>query len=102
MKQEELTSLEQELLDILPRGKDNARTARELTKLFSSRLSLRVSYGLVESLRKKGLLIGASRTDPKGYYLVSDEEEKQHFLASYEAQVKQELITLRIMKQASL
>ncbi|MCY3031370.1 hypothetical protein [Aerococcus sp. Group 1] len=102
MKQEKLTSLEQELIDILPRGKGNARTARELTKLFSCQLSLRVFYGLIESLRKKGILIGASRTDPKGYYLVSDEEEKQHFLAGYEAQVKQELLTLEIMKQASL
>lgn len=94
---EELTPQEKRLITLLPRGKENARNGTYLSRLLG--IERRSFFSLVEGLRRKGRFIGSSRKNPKGYYLVANEEEKAHFLASYKAQVKREIETLKILER---
>lgn len=94
---EELTPQEKRLITLLPRGKENARNGTYLSRLLG--IERRSFFSLVEGLRRKGCFIGSSRKNPKGYYLVTSEEEKDHFLASYKAQVKREIETLKILER---
>ncbi|MDK6856154.1 hypothetical protein ACX3VT_01345 [Aerococcus sanguinicola] len=96
---EELTRAEKEVFDLLPAGREQAKTASTLCSLCKNPLSVRDFRELIASMRAKGLLIGASRTPPQGYYLVSDEDELHAFIASYEAQVKEEMRVLTILKE---
>ncbi|MGM7556960.1 hypothetical protein [Aerococcus christensenii] len=93
----DFTKQEQALLNILPRGKENARNGTYLSRLLG--VERRSFFSLVEGLRRKGCFIGSSRKSPKGYYLVANEEEKNHFLVSYKAQVKREIETLKILER---
>ncbi|MCT7752248.1 MAG: hypothetical protein N4R58_04695 [Lactobacillus iners] len=95
---EELTLQEKRLITLLPRGKENARNGTYLSRLLG--IERRSFFSLVEGLRRKGCFIGSSRKNPKGYYLVANEEEKDHFLASYKAQVKREVETLKILERS--
>ncbi|KAA9301938.1 MULTISPECIES: hypothetical protein [Aerococcus] len=96
---EELTRAEKEVFDLLPTGRRQAKTASTLCQLLKPQLSVREFRELIASMRAKGLLIGASRTAPQGYYLVADEDELHAFIASYESQVKEEMRVLTILKK---
>lgn len=87
---EELTKTEQAILDQLPRGKPQALTARTIIGKMKPRINIRSFREYIASMRSKGILIGASRSSPQGYYLVTNKGEAKEFIGGYRAQVQKE------------
>ena len=95
----ELNPVEQLVYDSIPRGIENAKTFKEMN------LNLRYKrdfYRIVESLRNKGKIIGAIRSRDSGYYVATNEDEKEQAIVTFEAQPKKELKTASRMRKAEL
>lgn len=94
----ELTRVEQLVYDLLPRGINNAKTFKEMD-LHVDKCSF---YRIIESLRNKEKIIGAVRMRESGYYVATNEEEKELAIRTYEAQPLKELKTASVMRKARL
>jgi len=76
-----LTKPEAAFLTILPEGRDNALTAREIGNLMLPRLgygpSERAVRQIASDLRRRGHLIGSSPRAPYGFYRPADLAEAE-------------------------
>lgn len=71
----------QRLLLVLPRGAANAIPGRDLVKLLGLD-DLRQLTALIEQLRRDGVPVCASCSDPRGYYIAETPEELERYLRS--------------------
>jgi hypothetical protein len=76
MMKNKVINLEKHFLALLPTGKVNALTAREIKGYLPFNVDLRIVQALVERLRLKGVLI-CSNLDGKGggYYRPANDDE---------------------------
>lgn len=83
----ELTIIEKAVLELIPRGIERKIAISELVSLVG--IDERSMYTIINNLRKKGVPICAKRSgENRGYYVATNEEEKERGLASYKSQVK--------------
>ena len=86
---EELTIIEEAILDMIPRGSENKRIAKDLANNIG--LGWRDVYGVINSLIKKGVPIVANRQgayEHRGFYIATNEYEVNTGLSSLKEQVK--------------
>ncbi len=86
---EELTIIEEAILDMIPRGSENKRIAKDLANNIG--LGWRDVYGVINSLIKKGVPIVANRKgayEHRGFYIATNEYEVKTGLSSLKEQVK--------------
>lgn len=82
-----MNKIDIDVLSILPRGRENARTGKELCKLLG--INERIFYSVIRRLRLKGVPVMSSRDDePRGAYIATDELEKAQGVKPYESQYK--------------
>ncbi|GGI63653.1 hypothetical protein [Limosilactobacillus caviae] len=84
MKQ--LDKEEQQLLDLLPKGIERPRPLKELVKLtgWSNRRVRGIIYRLIVLHH---VPIGAQYNRPNGYYIITNNEERQQALAPLTSQI---------------
>ena len=83
---------------ILPRGRENAVTGRELVGLLRLR-SIRELTQLIERERRAGAPICASNdTALPGYYIAADERELAAYISSLDRRVKNIRLTRQYLK----
>lgn len=81
-----LTTIESDVLDIIPNGSDRKITIRDLIQLVGA--DERTIYEVINSLRKKGVPICAKRSGENGgYFIAQTEDERTEGLYSYKSQV---------------
>lgn len=81
----ELTIIEQSILKMIPLGDERKISIGELSSLVD--IDKRSIYTIINNLRKKGVPICATRSgENRGYYVATNEEEKERGLASYRSQ----------------
>lgn len=98
MEKVKLTHDERLVWQLIPYGRTNARTHKDLLPS----MKRREWCAIIQSLRKKGKLIGASRSGRAGYYKICSEEERRATLAQYQAQVKEELAIIAHLEKADM
>ena len=82
-----MNKIDIDVLSVLPRGRENARTGKELCKLLG--INERIFYSVIRRLRLKGVPVISIRDDePRGLYLSTDELEKAQGVKPYESQYK--------------
>ena len=82
-----MNKIDIDVLSVLPRGRENARTGKELCKLLG--INERIFYSVIRRLRLKGVPVMSSRDDePRGVYIATDEFEKAQGVKPYESQYK--------------
>lgn len=64
-------------------------------------LDLRGINATVRDLRRKGVLVGASKKKPAGYYLPGNENEIREYMAAFKAELFDMIETYRIQRKAS-
>lgn len=75
------------MLELIPTGKENAISRRELVSLTS--LKDRVVRLRIEQYRNEGICICSNWSEgAKGYYLPGNEAEQKEFLKNYSAYIK--------------
>ena len=94
----ELTSQEQLVYDLLPRGVENSRTYKQL----NLNIDKRAFFQVVNSLRLKGKVIGAIRGKTGGYYVATNETERNMALMQFEAQMINEMKIIAAIRKADL
>ena len=94
----ELTNQEQLVYDLLPRGIENSRTYKEL----NFNIDKRTFFQTINSLRLKGKVIGAIRGKTGGYYVATNEAERNMALRQFEAQMINEMKIISAIKKADL
>lgn len=65
-----------------------------------AQVSERSFHQIIEDLRHAGILIGANRNDPKGYYELRTDNEFVHFLENKRKQLQKEARILDAMELA--
>lgn len=83
-----LKTIEREFLLWLPLGRDNAITARDIASLMSGQLGRRITERQVRHIasnlrrcvRKHGVIIASSPTDPCGFYKPANKAEAEDCL----------------------
>ena len=82
-----MNKIDIDVLSVLPRGRENARTGKELCKLLG--INERIFYSVIRRLRLKGVPVMSSRDDePRGLYIATNELEKAQGVKPYESQYK--------------
>lgn len=82
-----MNKIDIDVLSVLPRGRENARTGKELCKLLG--INERIFYKVVQRLRVKGVPVVSSREgEPRGLYIANNELEKAQGVKPYESQYK--------------
>lgn len=94
----ELNPLEQAVYDLIPRGIENCRKFKDL----NTHIDKRSFYYIINSLRRKGKVIGAVRGKHGGYFVATNEEERGIALRQLEAQLKTEMRIVAAMKVSEL
>lgn len=94
----DLTKQEQEVYDLLPRGIENSRTYKQL----NMSIDKRAFFQVINSLRIKGKIIGAIRGRSGGYYVATNENEREMALRQFEAQMINEMKIISAIKKADL
>ena len=94
----ELNPLEQAVYELIPRGIENCRKFKDL----NAHIDKRSFYYIINSLRRKGKVIGAIRGKQGGYFVATTEEERVIATRQFEAQVKDEMAIVSAMKKAEL
>ena len=94
----ELTTQEQLVYDLLPRGIENSRTYKQL----NLNIDKRAFFQVVNSLRIKGKVIGAVRGKTGGYYVATSETERNMALNQFEAQMLNEMKIISAIRKADL
>ena len=94
----DLTTQEQLVYDLLPRGIGNSRTYKQL----NLNIDKRAFFQVVNSLRLKGKVIGAIRGKTGGYYVATTETERNMALRQFEAQMINEMRIISAIKNADL
>ena len=94
----ELTSQEQLVYDLLPRGIESSRTYKQL----NLNIDKRAFFQVVNSLRLKGKVIGAIRGKTGGYYVATTEKERNMALRQFEAQMINEMKIISAIRKADL
>lgn len=83
-KEIELTKLEKKVFDLIPVGKENAKTGSYIADTLD--ISLRHVTGLVKKLRLKHCDIGS--TTYEGYYRFKNHAEYQEYMHRFETEQK--------------
>lgn len=96
----DLNALEQQVVEELLRHsrKDPIQASALATKMG---LDLRGINATVRDLRRKGILIGASKRKPQGYYIPGDEQEVRDYMAGFRAELFDMAKTYGIQQRAS-
>ena len=94
----DLTNQEQLVYDLLPRGIENSRTYKEL----NFNIDKRTFFQTINSLRLKGKVIGAIRGKTGGYYVATNEAERNMALRQFEAQMINEMKIISAIRKADL
>lgn len=94
----ELTNQEQLVYDLLPRGIENSCTFKQL----NLNIDRRAFSQVVNQLRLKGKVIGAIRGRTGGYYVATNENEREMALRQFEAQMVNEMKIISAIKNAGL
>lgn len=82
-----MNKIDIDVLSVLPRGRENARTGKELCKLLG--INERIFYKVIQRLRVKGVPVVSSREgEPRGLYIATNELEKAQGVKPYESQYK--------------
>lgn len=82
-----MNKIDIDVLSVLPRGRENARTGKELCKLLG--INERIFYKVIQRLRVKGVPVVSSREgEPRGVYIATNELEKAQGVKPYESQYK--------------
>ena len=96
----DLTALETEVIhELMRHSRQNPIRAAALGLKFG--LDLRGINATVRDLRRKGILIGASKRKPKGYYIPGNEQEVRDYLAGFRAELFDMAKTYGIQQRAS-
>ena len=94
----ELTTQEQLVYGLLPRGIENSRTYKQL----NLNIDKRAFFQTINSLRLKGKVIGAIRGKAGGYYVATTETERNMALRQFEAQMINEMKIISAIRKADL
>lgn len=100
---QELSIIEQAVLKLIPVGNERKISIREIESLID--LDERTVYGIVNSLRKKGVPVCAKRNGllhERGYYIATNEAERVDGLAAYKSQVQDMQNLINDIENASL
>lgn len=84
-----LTTLESDVLDVIPIGSERKISIKEVGQLVS--IDERYVYEVINSLRKKGVPVCAQRNGlpvDRGYFIATNESERAAGLSAYKSQVK--------------
>ena len=82
-----MNKIDIDVLSVLPRGRENARTGKELCKLLG--INERIFYKVIQRLRVKGVPVVSSREgELRGLYIATNELEKAQGVKPYESQYK--------------
>ena len=72
----QLTTLESDVLDVIPSGSEHKIAIRDVSQLIG--IDERTVYDVINSLRKKGVPVCAKRSgDDRGYFIAETEEERR-------------------------
>ena len=94
----ELTNQEQLVYDLLPRGIESSRTYKQL----NLNVDKRAFFQVINSLRLKGKVVGAIRGKAGGYYVATNEVERNMALRQFEAQMLNEMKIISAIRKADL
>lgn len=98
---EQLDKEEQQLLDLLPKGIERPRPLKELVKL--SGLKDREVWGIIYRLIVlHHVPIGAQYNRPNGYYIITNDKERQQALAPLTSQITMMSKRAEIISNAEL
>lgn len=98
---EQLDKEEQQLLDLLPKGIERPRPLKELVKL--SGLKDREVRGIIYRLIVlHHVPIGAQYNRPNGYYIITNDKERQQALAPLTSQITMMSKRAEIISNAEL
>ena len=95
---DELTKQEQLVYELLPRGIENSRTYKQL----NLNVDKRAFFQVINSLRLKGKVVGAIRGKAGGYYVATNEVERNMALRQFEAQMLNEMKIISAIRKADL
>ncbi len=96
-----LTTIESDVLDIIPNGSGRKIAIRDISQLIGA--DERMIYEVINSLRKKGVPVCAKRSgENRGYFIAQTEEERREGLAAYKAQVKDMTTLITQIESADL
>lgn len=99
----DLTIIEDAVLSLIPIGNGRKISLNELSQLVD--IDERSIYSVINSLRMKGVPIGAIRNGPKelrGYYIATNQEELASGIEAYKQQVRDMETRIRYVEQADL
>ena len=95
---DELTKQEQLVYELLPRGIENSRTYKQL----NLNVDKRAFFQVINSLMLKGKVVGAIRGKAGGYYVATNEVERNMALRQFEAQMLNEMKIISAIRKADL
>lgn len=97
----QLTLIELAVLNLIPQGTERRISINEVTSLID--LDKRSAYEVINSLRRKGVPVCASRSgDDKGYYLATTTEELREGIAPYKSQIADMKELVRVLEAVDL
>ncbi|WP_159721245.1 HTH domain-containing protein [Enterococcus sp. CSURQ0835] len=83
-----LTTIESDVLDVIPMSKERTISIREISQLIG--VDERTIYKVVNSLRENGVPVCALRAgENRGYFIATTEQEREEGVRAYKAQVKE-------------
>lgn len=83
----QLTTLESDVLDLLPTGNERKMPLKDISKLLN--VNERTIYQVVNNLVKKGVPVVASRNGAeRGYYIATNSDELAEGTQAYKEQAK--------------
>jgi len=96
---EEMARLVPKLLEILPSGKENAVTGKELAMRFGMTDDRKIRVAIRE-LIARGVPVASSVSEPFGYYRCAHEFEAAAYLGNLEARIREDEARLRDFRTA--
>lgn len=97
----ELSVLESDMLDVIPIGRERTISNKEITQLLG--VTDRVVFETVNSLRAKGVPLCAIRSGKnRGYFIATNEDEREEGVRGYKAQVKEMNRSIQDIEEADL
>jgi hypothetical protein len=100
LSEEERATLLPRVLEQLQPGKTNSRTVRQLMPLLKVRDERRIRQAVLE-LIQQGHPIAASNGQPQGYYLVTNWEEANEYMANLKSRMSEIAVRLHAFVQAT-
>ncbi|WP_419154916.1 hypothetical protein [Weissella minor] len=102
-----LTTLQQAVYDLLPKGAERPRPQSEMIYLLEQSEAFTVTPRLVSQIIndlivKHHIPIGSSRTEPTGYYLIETPQELQNAVRPLSRQASAEMARVNTLIQIDL